>query len=344
MQGQNTMNKSGITCLQHDHADVVRVTAESDSFAAQSSLAASWRRSLLYHRVDPELRSPPERLAEVNLQEARDRLGALPSISVPIIDRVLDAAGRAGCCVLLTDSSGVILDRRGLPADDEIFAAWGLWPGAVWSESKEGTNGIGTCLAEQRPVAILKDQHFRTRNIAMSCLGVPLYDHEGQLAGVLDVSSCRADIVTDVAPLLAAVIADAAARIETEAFRTAYPGCRIILAPCHSHRGPALLAVDRYDLVIGATRLARQSLGLTSDSFGKPIDDLLAQSRQVSDFQAAEHAEMLRALARNDGNYAAAARDLGIGRATLYRRMKRKPLGLRHQPNTPEGPLPVSRL
>lgn len=319
------MNMPGRTGLQPGHADLVRVTAESDSFAAQSSLAASWRRSLLYYQLDPELISPPERIDEVRLREARDRLGALASISIPIIDRVLDASGRAGCCVLLSDTDGVILDRRGLPGDDETFAAWGLWPGAVWSESKEGTNGIGTCLAEQKLVAILRDQHFRTRNIGMSCLSVPLFDHEGQLAGVLDVSSCRGDSITDVAPLLAAVIADAAARIETEAFRVAFSDCRIVLAPADGSRGPALLAVDRFDLVVGATRAARQTLGLASENFGQPLDDVLAKRRLESDLRVAEHAELRRALARSENNFTAAARDLGIGRATLYRRMKQAP-------------------
>ena len=42
--------------------------------------------------------------------------------------------------------------------------------------------------------------------------------------------------------------------------------------------------------------------------------------------ERAERAALKRALARADGNVSAAARALGIGRATLYRRMKR--LGL----------------
>lgn len=100
------------------------------------------------------------------------------------------------------------------------------------------------------------------------------------------------------------------------------------MAPAHGYRGSALLAVDRYDLVIGATRTARQTLGLTDKSLAsaRPLADILASSRQTSDLRAAEWAELQRALARTDGNVSAAARNLGIGRATLYRRMRR--LGL----------------
>jgi len=317
------MNEPGRNSLQLCHADYIRAAAESISSAAQSAIAASWRRSLIYHHLDPETQSPPDRVEAAALREARERLGALAAIASPIIERVLNAVGRAGCCVLLTDSNGLIVERRGTAADDEVFSQWGLWTGAIWSEAKEGTNGIGTCLAEQRPVVILRDQHFRTRNTEMSCLGAPIFDDQARLAGVLDVSSCRGDLMGDLAPLIATVIADAARRIESEAFRAAFPDCRIVMAPEHGHRGSALLAVDRYDLVIGATRMARQTLGLADISLARPVADVLANSRQISDLRAAERAELQRALARTDGNISAAARELGIGRATLYRRMKR---------------------
>jgi transcriptional regulator of acetoin/glycerol metabolism len=127
---------------------------------------------------------------------------------------------------------------------------------------------------------------------------------------------------------MATLITDAARHIESDSFRAAFPDCRIVMAPAHGYRGSALLAVDHYDLVIGATRTARQTLGLTDKSIAsaRPLADILANSRQTSDLRAAEKAELQRALARTEGNVAAAARDLGIGRATFYRRMKR--LGL----------------
>ena len=322
------MNEPWRTGGKLGHADHIREAAESISSAAGSALAASWRRSLLYHRLDPETLSPPDRVDAAALREARERLGALTEIAAPTLERLLSAVGQSGCCVLLTDSEGLILERRGTAADDEFFAQWGLWTGTIWSERQEGTNGIGTCLAEQRPVIIHRDQHFHTRNTAMTCTGAPLFDENARLAAVLDVSSCRGDLTEDLALLIATLIADAARRIESDSFRAAFPDCRIVMAPAHGYRGSALLAVDRYDLVIGATRMARQTLGLTDKSLAsaRPLADILASSRQTSDLRAAEWAELQRALARTDGNVSAAARNLGIGRATLYRRMRR--LGL----------------
>jgi len=322
------MNEPWRTCQQLGHADHIREAAESISSAAGSALAASWRRSLLYHRLDPETQTPPDRVEGAVLRQARERIGALAEIAAPTLERLFTAVGQSGCCVLLTNSEGLILERRGMAADDDVFEQMGLWTGAVWSEGKEGTNGIGTCLAEQRPVVIHRDQHFRTRNTAMSCTGAPVFDENARLAAVLDVSSCRDDLTKDIACMIASLIGDAARRIESDSFRAAFPDCRIVMAPAHGYRGAALLAVDRCDLVIGATRGARQTLGLTEKAlaFARPLADILAAGKQTSDLRSAERAELQRALARAEGNVSAAARDLGIGRATLYRRMSR--LGL----------------
>ncbi len=330
------MTKPRRSVQELGRADHIRATAESISSAAGSALAASWRRSLVYHDLDPETRARPDRVPEVALREARERLGALPAIAVPTLERLFGAVRRSGCCVLLTDSEGLIVERQGNAGDDEAFEQIGLRQGAVWSEANEGTNGIGTCLVEQRPVVIYRDQHFHTRNTMLSCTGAPIFDENARLAAVLDISSCQGELTEDFVHLIATLIADAARRIESDNFRAAFPDCRIVMAPAHGAQGSALLAVDRYDLVIGATRRARKTLNLTEKNLAsaQPLPDILANSRQASDLRAAEGAELQRALARNEGNVSATARELGLSRATLYRRMHRLGLG---EGRTPKG-------
>ncbi len=52
----------------------------------------------------------------------------------------------------------------------------GLRVGADWSEREEGTNGIGTCIAENRPVIVYREEHFRACHIGLSCSGAPIRD------------------------------------------------------------------------------------------------------------------------------------------------------------------------
>lgn len=256
------------------------------------------------------------------LAAARDRVGALIRLAEPSLDRLFQAVGGIGCCVLLADSQGVPLERRGAPADDPVFADWGLWPGTCWSEAEQGTNGIGTCLVEQRVVTIHRDQHFLSRNTVLSCMSAPVYGPKGQVVGVLDVSSARADLTEGFMTLIVQAVTDAARKIEVETFHHAYPQARMVMVAGADRNAGALLAVDDDDLVIGATRAARLFLGLhgdlshqprpAADVLGMGGDDRLADG---------ERAVLMRALARAGGNASAAARNLGISRATFHRKI-----------------------
>jgi transcriptional regulator of acetoin/glycerol metabolism len=312
-----------------DHADrVLKVISGSD--AANSALAASWRRSGRLHALDPACGTPSQRLPMAEVAEARERLGPLLHAAEASLDRLFLAVGGVGCSVLLADSGGVVVERRGAACDDSTFNGWGLWTGAVWSERFEGTNGIGTCLVEQRAVTIDRDQHFFARNALLSCTTAPIFDEHGDLAAAIDVSSCRADLTEGFERLIGVVVADAARAIEAENFRLAFPEARILLAPAGERTSASLVAVDSDDLVIGATRAARLTLGLNAQGLARPIPaaDLIGRPRGEGDgVDAAERAALHRALARAGGNVSRAAMELDMSRSTLHRKMKE--LGLR---------------
>ncbi|MED5538464.1 MAG: GAF domain-containing protein, partial [Pseudomonadota bacterium] len=248
---------------QTDHASLIQ-QALDEGAGARSALAASWRRSMTLYGLDPVRAGAVETISEQALQDARQAMEPMTRAAEGVLDRLFLAVGGVGCCVLLTNAEGVPVERRGAAADDETFHRWGLWPGAVWSEAHEGTNGIGTALAEHRPVTIHRDQHFHARNTGLSCVTHPIHDPFGRLAGALDVSSCRADATEAILGLISAAVADAARSIEAQAFRQTFCDARIVLAGSAGERNAAaLLAVDRDDLVIGATRAARLSLSIT---------------------------------------------------------------------------------
>jgi transcriptional regulator of acetoin/glycerol metabolism len=103
-----------------DHADhVLKVISGAD--AARSALAASWRRSGWLYALDPGSRAPPQRLPTAEVAEARDRLRPLLRVAQMSLDRLFLAVGGVGCSVLLADSDGVVVDRRGAPCDDSTF-------------------------------------------------------------------------------------------------------------------------------------------------------------------------------------------------------------------------------
>lgn len=311
------------------HIDRVRSVIDDDAAPAASAVAASWRRCVMLHGLDPETSRMPDVIDAAELRSARERLAPLLRAAQKPLDRLFAAVAELGCCALLSNVDGVPLERRSAGAEVADFDARGLRPGAVWSEAREGTNAIGACLAESRALTIHRDQHFHTRNTGLSCAAAPIYDHEGRLAAAIDVSSIRENLPGGVIALLAIGVAEAARAIETAHFREAFAGARILTAP--SERGAALLAVDRHDLVIGATRAARLELGVTDARIAAqlPAADLLAvageaqNAPQKAELEDAERGAIRRALARANGNVTAAARLLGVSRATLHRKLGR---------------------
>lgn len=303
------------------HAD--RVIERTHASNDLTPLTASWRRSALRHGLDPAQSIRARRLTAAELAARREAMGPFLSVAAQPVDELYRVVSGSGCAVLLTDADGILLDRRASAADAPVFDAWALAPGADWSEAAQGTNGVGTCLAEGRGVIIHRDQHFLSANTGMSCIDAPIHGPEGQIIAALDVSSARADATEAMNTLIAAMVAQSARTIEAAWFRAAFPGARIVVA---GEGVEALVAVDGDDLAIGATRAARRALGLpkTGALKPRPLSDLLAESLdRDGGFDRAERAAVIRALARADGNVTAAARALGVGRATLYRRMSR---------------------
>ncbi len=308
-----------------NHASYVLTSLESKSFAAKSRLAASWRRSYEHHGIDPTNSAPTNRISQKELVLRRQNLEQLISLAEPQLDELFGLICNAGCSVILTDQNGLILDQRTSSADKDSFEEWGLCPGAIWSESTEGTNGIGTCLAEQRPVIIERNQHFLAKNIGMTCIGVPIHGANAEIVGVLDVSSARLDHAPTISSLIAATVKNAACHIETQNFRAHFSKERIVLAAQNSADPSALVAINSDDCIIGATHTARKLFGWAVNEELKPVaaTDIFNDNQCATGLRRGEKTAIVKAITRTNGNLSQAALNLGIARATLYRRINR---------------------
>jgi len=223
----------------------------------------SWQRCMADYHVDPRTRATPNVITQGELRVAKEPLVDVIAHAREEIDRLYAIVRQQGYVVLLCNSNGVAIHHRGDEARADEFKHWGIWLGGVWSEQIEGTNGIGTCIAEQRPVLVHCGQHYRTRHAKLSCAGAPIFDAVGKLAGVLDVSAVIFEGTDQTQQLaLAATIASARA-VEERLFREFFRHAWIIAAvPCGDSVTALLLAVDEDQRIVGADRVARLAFSL----------------------------------------------------------------------------------
>ena len=278
---------------------------------------------MINHGLDPAEQRAAAYLSDENVAHRRQALGRVAAIAQPKLDQLFELVGSSGCGVVLTDNEGVVFDHRFEDADAPVFHNWGLGAGADWSEAAQGTNGIGTCLTEKREVVIHRDQHFMASNIAMSCIDAPVYGAEGEIVAALDVSSARVDQTETMNGMIAALVRQAARSIEADNFQDKFSAARVMVVNDPSE-GVSLLATDVDDIVIGATRAARRAFQLQPEGSLKPVplSDLIGRDQNSKGFERAQRAAVMRALVRANQNVSLAARELGVSRATLYRRMK----------------------
>lgn len=311
---------------QNYASHVERVQAEIEGHGpAHSAIAASWARSVFRHGLEPDLRLKQDALTEAELKREQERLDLLLHIARPVMEQLFVAVVQTGCCVVLTNKDGLILHRLIHDVDSHAMNSIGARSGVDWSEERAGTNGIGTCAIEERPVIVHKDQHFREEIIGMSCAGAPIFDAAGEMIAVLDISNARNDMDASFAQVMSSLVISTANRIETEYFRASFNGAKIIVAKGHSNLGTPLLASDRDDLVIGANRAARRLFGLQNETFAipRPRHEILSEEKPADSLLDAERATVRRALATARGNATQAAKDLNVSRATFYRLLKK---------------------
>jgi transcriptional regulator of acetoin/glycerol metabolism len=152
-----------------------------------SQIAAnSWRRCLQLN-VDPS-RHVRADIGSLELQKRIEAHDDLVKVATPTMENIYNFVNNAGFQVVLSDSHGYllkVLGERTAPCPSRLAQ---LYPGANWNESLRGTNAIGTCLVEKKPLKIHAAEHFFEDNRTLTCSAAPIFSAEGELLAVLNLS------------------------------------------------------------------------------------------------------------------------------------------------------------
>jgi len=258
----------GLSSKRLSHGDRVCSVVSNESLLSKpKEISDSWRRCLTDYRVDAKSRSTPHIVTRGELKVSQEPLANMLVQAQDEMDRLYAVVRQQAYVVLLCNTDGIAVHHRGDEARAEEFKRWGIWLGGVWSEQMEGTNGIGTCIADQRPVLVHCGQHYRSRHAQLSCAGAPIFDPSGHLVAVLDVSRVDQEGDNRPFPLVLGTTIVSARAIEERMFREHFRyEWTIAAAPSDNYGSALLLAVDDHQRVLGADRVAREVFGLSDKS------------------------------------------------------------------------------
>ncbi len=175
----------------HEHANRVIATVRRHASGETCSnlILRSWQRCVNDYALNPGGAHEGCETTRAELEQRLERNDLLLTNAKAEMSSLVQQFVNLDTVVVIADSAGIVLHAMGDGDFARQAARVGMRPGGDWSERANGTNGIGTCLAEGKLVNVDRSEHFFPNLTRLSCTGAPIFDDAGDLAGVLDVSS-----------------------------------------------------------------------------------------------------------------------------------------------------------
>lgn len=214
---------------------VVKNAAQLPQLPVPDLILDSWRRSLEQHHLDPGSLQGPRILSQDVLKQCRERSELFLNIASEEVARLHGRVRDADYCVLLTDAQGQTIDYRVETSIRNDCRKAGLYLGTCWSEGEEGTCGVAAVLTAKAPVTVHKRDHFRAAFIGLTCSAAPVFDPQGELLGVLDVSAVRSPDDRRSQHLIRQMVVQSAREIEQAFFMSSAQGYWVLRA--HGNAG-----------------------------------------------------------------------------------------------------------
>ncbi len=258
----------------------------------ESQIARSWHRCLKEHHLDPASRHGPVLIPRTELLARQERAARLLDIAKLEMANLYQQVAGSGYAILLADPDGVVLNYIGDPQFTNAAARTGMQNGAVWSELTQGTNGMGTCVIEKKPLVVHQNDHFFVRNTFLTCAAAPIFSPQDELMAVLNASG-----ESNVAQQHTKVLLNMSAQtIENRIFLCSYKDR--FLVRFHSRPefvstlGEGVVAFDCEGTALALNRSAVVQLGVDSKDqlVGKRIEDIFNLSMNSLFNLAARHA------------------------------------------------------
>ncbi|WP_028024474.1 sigma-54-dependent Fis family transcriptional regulator [Enterovibrio calviensis] len=247
-----------------DHIKEVQGVAEGVNSARDAVIEQSWRRCVSDHKLDPLVMQEAYIVPHAELKYHQERIDKLLRTARHGLDDLYRQIALHGYVLLLTDADGVTVDFQGDASLRWELQKSGLYLGAEWSEQRAGTCGVGSCIFTGEAITVHQTDHFDATHAPLSCTAAPIYDVDGSLAAVLDISALKSPEPKASQALALSLVQSCTRRIEMAALMNTFRRewiVRFSQSPAFLDVDPeCAIAVNGNGEVIGMTHSAQRLL------------------------------------------------------------------------------------
>ncbi|MGA2479549.1 MAG: sigma-54-dependent Fis family transcriptional regulator [Spirochaetia bacterium] len=244
---------------------------EVEPGAVRPCILESWQRCRAFG-VDPCRNGECVSVEPAELSNRRALRADLLDAAVPYLHELYKIIEGSKSVITLSDEDGVVLEA----VTDEEIMQFKAFPrrGTVHSEKVNGTNGIGTSLANGSPIQIRAEEHWLKDNHAWACNGAPIR-RDVKLIGSLNLS-CPLEVNHEHS--LGLIVASVKA-IERELDLKASLAQKQSLIQQQNAvlelLDTGIILIDRDGMILSTNRTAREILRTDADVRGRPVAEII---------------------------------------------------------------------
>ncbi len=162
---------------------------EVDTGVIREEVAASWKRCLYEHHLDPYASIQTVRLSQKEIAERREKNLGLIEATKTFLNVLQLAVRNSGFILTLTDKDGYMLEVFGDAKIQRLAAETNFIPGCRRTEADAaGTNSISLGLFVKKPVQVTGAEHFNINNHHWTCSSAPIYSPRTDFLGTITLS------------------------------------------------------------------------------------------------------------------------------------------------------------
>ncbi len=172
-----------------DHIREVQTFAQVGQSSREPMIKESWLRCVQQYGLDPADLREAYIVPSIELRQHRDRMEQLIRTARYRLELLYRQISGQRYVLLLADAKGVTVDYIGDSVLEEELRKAGLYLGSEWSEARAGTCAVGSCIYSGEALTVHQTDHFDGTYTGLTCTSAPIYDINGELAAVLDISA-----------------------------------------------------------------------------------------------------------------------------------------------------------